>query len=129
METGLELEDEMSKRPQKKFNGPTRKKAKKKMPKGYKPVEHAETCSFCNKHMDEVPLLVKSTVTNATVCSVCAMAITEQTMHHMSNVSAAYKETVMAHPEWFEQDPETKALRLIPADQRLDDAVDKNNGH
>ena len=73
--------------------------------------------------------MVKSSVTNSTICAFCAILIVQQTMSHMVNVSAAYKQTVMAHPEWFSQDKETGAISLIDPDKLLDDAVNTENSH
>ena len=96
------------------------------------PRPHANSCGFCGKHQHEVPLLMKSTVTNNTICGFCAIAIVRETMKHQIHVSAAYKQTVMAHPEWFERDAETGAVSLIDPDIRMDDAVesvDAKDGH
>ena len=112
--------------------GPQRSKADRhnnEAPAKSGPRPHANSCGFCGKHQHEVPLLLKSTVSNNTICGYCAIAIVRETMTHQIQVSAAYKQTVMAHPEWFEQDPETGAVSLVDPDKRLDDAVDAKDGH
>lgn len=90
--------------------------------------EHAHTCSFCDKHQNQVPLLLKSPKSNSTICSYCAMNIVEQTMQHMTQVSAAFKDVVQRKEEWFSQDPETGAISMIDdPDVTLDDLVDDSN--
>ena len=90
---------------------------------------HDTNCGFCGKGKGEVALLCASPVTKNTICSSCAMTIVTQTMQHMVSVSAAFSDVVNRRPEWFEQDPGTGAVSLIDPDKRLDDAVNKENGH
>ena len=92
-------------------------------PQGGMPSEHAKKCSFCDKPQGTVPLLVKSPVTNSTICSYCSMSIVEQTMKHMVAVSAAYKQIVTSKPEWFHQDPESGAIIMINPEEALDQII------
>ncbi len=115
--------------------GPQRSKAdrhQKQKVNSAGPKPHAKTCGFCGEHQSKVPLLMRSNVSNNTICGYCAIAIVRETMTHQVHLSAAYKQTVMAHPEWFDQDPETGAITLIDPDKRLDKAVesvDAKDGH
>ena len=97
--------------------------------KKFKPKPHADTCGFCNREKKKVPLMVKSPVTNNTICAYCAMNIVEQTMGHMVNVSSAFSQVVEAKPEWFDQDPVTGAISMIDPEKTLDKLVDDSNVH
>jgi transcription elongation factor Elf1 len=107
------------------------RKPKKRTPKPVHapgPKPHAKTCSFCNKHQKNTPLMVMSPVTNACVCAYCAMNVVEQTMHHMVNVSSAFNQVVQNKPEWFDQDQETGAITFIDPEKELDKIVGDANG-
>jgi len=94
---------------------------------GGMPQPHAKQCSFCERPQGTVPLLVMSPVTNSTICSYCAISIVEQTMKHMVNVSAAYKQVVQNKPEWFVQNPETGAITMIDPETAMDDLLKTAN--
>ena len=89
---------------------------------------HSKQCSFCKRHQNEVPLMAKSPVSNSVICAYCCMNIVEQTMQHMTQVSAAFKDVVQKKPEWFDQDKDTGAISMInDPDISLDELVDESN--
>jgi|GEM_PF-3831661 len=92
------------------------------------PKEHAQTCGFCGKGKTEVPLMIASPVTNNTICSYCAIIIVQQTMEHMTNVSAAFNQVVRSKPEWFTKDENTGAISLIDPESVVDAELDAANG-
>lgn len=106
-----------------KNKGPTKKK------RTLGPQPHGRSCSFCGKDQKKVPLMVKSPVTNATICGFCAMNIVEQTMAHMVNVSSAFSQVVENKPEWFDQDQKTGAISFVDPEKELDKIVDESNAH
>jgi len=53
-----------------------------------------EHCSFCGTHKDGVPLLIVSTVTNAAVCSTCALAVIEQTFARMNGMEQMIRQAM-----------------------------------
>lgn len=85
-------------------------------------------CSFCNRSRFEASLMVQSNVTQASICSHCAMAIVTQAMEHMVNVSAAFNSVVKSRPEWFEINKSTGAVSLIDPNTKLQNAISKVNG-
>jgi hypothetical protein len=91
------------------------------------PTPHAKTCGFCNKGQNDVPIMVASNVTNNTICSYCAIIVVQQTMDHMTNVSAAFKQVVTAKPDWFEKDEKTGAISLIDPDSVIDNELNAAN--
>jgi transcription elongation factor Elf1 len=122
-ETNLEPQDEEMVA---KNNGPTKKKRNSGKP-NLKPVPHSNRCSFCNRLQSDVPLMVRSPVTNSTICSFCAMNIVEQSMGHMVNVASAFSQVVMSKPEWFDQDEETGAIQFINPEEALQTELDAAN--
>ena len=103
-----------------KNKGPTKSK-KKAQP-------HGQNCSFCGKFKKEVPIMVMSPRTNATICGFCAMNIVTQTMGHMVNVSSAFNQVVASKPEWFDQDQKTGAITFIDPQKELDKLMEDING-
>lgn len=103
------------------------KRPQKKAPVQAVPREHANTCGFCNKAKGEVPLMIASPVTNNTICSYCAIIIVQQTMDHMTNVSAAFNQVVTQKPEWFNRDEVTGAISLIDPESVVDKELDAAN--
>ncbi|MHC5061716.1 MAG: hypothetical protein ACYTFK_11610 [Planctomycetota bacterium] len=89
---------------------------------------HGKSCSFCNKHQRNVPLMVRSPVTNSCICAFCAMGITTQSMDHMVAVSSAFSQVVENKPEWFDQNPETGAISFVDPEKELSKIVDTSNG-
>jgi len=91
------------------------------------PKEHANTCGFCGKLRNDVPLMIASNITNHTVCSYCAIIIVQQTMDHMTNVTAAFNQVVTAKPEWFKRDENTGAISMIDPESIVDAELDRAN--
>ena len=86
------------------------------------------TCSFCGQHMDTIPLLVVSNVSNAGVCTFCAMGVIEQTLKHSMQMEKVIKELTKP-PE----PPTTPRIEIVPEGtkpDRVDVAIGKalNNG-
>lgn len=64
-------------------------------------------CSFCGRDKDDVPLLVRSNVTQACVCSVCALAVIEQTYSTMMGMKKLIDQAT--RPQQPPQKPEGDA--------------------
>lgn len=93
------------------------------------PKPHPNECGFCGKSRSKVPLMIMSNVTNNTVCSYCAIIVVQQTMEHMTNVSAAFNQVVSAKPEWFSRDETTGAISMIDPESVVDGEIDAENVH
>ncbi len=91
------------------------------------PKMHAEMCGFCGKPQKQCTLLMKSTVTNHTICSLCAMTIVQQSMLHMTSTSSMVNALMKEYPQMFEQDEKTGAVTVVPATARLDDALEQEH--
>jgi ClpX C4-type zinc finger. len=105
-----------------KGKGPTKKKKVLGMP-------HGNNCSFCGKDQKAVPLMVRSPVTNASICAFCAMNIVEQSMAHMVQVSSAFNQVVQSKPEWFDQDQNTGAVSFVDPEKAMDRLIVDANGN
>lgn len=62
-------------------------------------VSKTHHCSFCGTHKDGVPLLVSSTLKEAAVCAVCALAVIEQTFGAMFRMEALIRQAQAPGPK------------------------------
>lgn len=83
------------------------------MPKS-KAANTNPTCSFCGTHKDDVPLMVASNVTDATVCSICALAVIQQTFAHMMRLEKIIRQA---------QKPTNPQKRIIDTGEDKKDAA------
>lgn len=89
------------------------------------PQEHKKMCGFCGAYQHQCVLLVKSPITNFTICGVCAMTITQQCMAHMTSTSSLVRQLMKEYPHMFEQDPATGAVTVVSPNGKLTDAIEK----
>ena len=73
-------------------------------------------CSFCGVHKDDVPLMIVSNVTNATVCSVCALAVIQQTFHRMMGMERLIRQA---------QTPTPPSKVIVTGESKKDAAIEK----
>lgn len=79
-------------------------------------LERNPNCSFCGTHKDDVPLMIISTITDARMCSWCALAQIQQTFGHMMNMEQMIRQA---------QNPTLPPRVILSGNKEVDAAIRK----
>lgn len=91
------------------------------MPKSREANLEDRSCSFCGQMQKDVPLMVVSNITKATMCSWCALGVVEQTFKHGLDMEKKVRALYAA--KLAENEPKIEVTSKMP--DKVDVAVNK----